>query len=1038
VLPVVLPVVPPSGNFSPMPVLTHPLPDISPADATGILATHWQLRGSVHPLPGERERNFHVYTADRGEFVLKVASPLEDPAVLDLQASALEHLAGQAPSAPIPRLVPATNGSRLVNHMIGGEAHMVRLLTWLPGRPLAEISPHSPHLLRAIGRALGSIARALSSFDHPAARRPLKWDLGAPDWIAEHVHRVVDDGRRARIERILADFTSVVRPALDATRSSVVHNDANDYNILAAVDPDGAAAPSGIIDFGDLLYSHPACDLAIAVAYAMIGKPDPLTAAANVVTGYHEAYPLNESEIALLFPLAQTRLAVSLVNSALQADAAPDNTYLQISADAAGRLLDQLDGTHARLAEYQFRNACGLAPCPSSVAVASWLVKNRNTFAPLLDPPPAEGDVHVHDFRVTSGSIGLLDDWRDQRRFSRVVEDELTRTGARVGIGRYDEVRAIYTTDLFRVEGNDGPEWRTVHLGIDVGASPGTAIHAPLDGTIHSFRDNNAPGDYGPTIVLEHAAIDSRPVFWTLYGHLSRTSLGGLTVGQVFRTGDELGRLGEVTENGGWWPHVHVQVICDLLGRAGDFQGVARPDERAVMLSVSPDPSPLLGLGESARAEPAPTAASLLQRRTNLIGPSLSVSYRRPLHIVRGVMQHLIDSDGRRYLDAVNNVAHVGHAHPDVVRAGQRQMAGLNTNTRYLHEAMLEYAERLTATLPDSLSVCYFVNSGSEANELAIRLARAWSGERDMVVVESGYHGNTTTLVDVSPYKFDGPGGAGAPSWVQVVPMPDTYRGTFRAEEPGAGVKYAQAVREAVGRILQAGRRPAAFLCEPILSCGGQIPLPDGYLAEAYRHVRAAGGVCIADEVQVGLGRVGAHWWAFEAHDVVPDIVTMGKPLGNGHPLGAVVTTPDVAARFANGMEYFNTFGGNPVSCVIGREVLEVMDREGLRARARSTGDYLMAGLRKLADRHALIGDVRGQGLFVGVELVTDRDERTPAGREASYVANRMRELGVLLSTDGPDHNVLKIKPPLCFDTSDADFLSRTMDRVLGESALRN
>jgi 4-aminobutyrate aminotransferase-like enzyme len=249
-------------------------------------------------------------------------------------------------------------------------------------------------------------------------------------------------------------------------------------------------------------------------------------------------------------------------------------------------------------------------------------------------------------------------------------------------------------------------------------------------------------------------------------------------------------------------------------------------------------------------------------------------------------------------------------------------------------------------------------------------------------------------------------------------------------------MKYAQSVREAVGAIRQAGRRPAAFLAESILSCGGQVLLPPGYLAEAYRHVRAAGGVCIADEVQVGLGRVGSHWWAFESQGVVPDIVTMGKPLGNGHPLGAVVTTPDIAARFANGMEYFNTFGGNPVSCVIGSAVMDVIEREELRQNARTTGDYLVRRLRELSSRHLLVGDARGAGLFVGVELVTDREQRTPAGPQAAYVANRMRDRGVLLSTDGPFNNVLKIKPPLCFTQSDADLLVDTMEAVLRETPL--
>ena len=1030
-----------------MPVLTHPLPDVSASDAERILSTHWQLRGTLRPLPGERERNFHVYTADGSEFVLKVASQLEDAAAIELQVMALQHIAEREPGVPVPRLVKAVDGSSIVKETIGGEPHSARLLTWLPGRPLAEVSPHSPSLLREIGETLGSVTRALTSFRHPAARRELKWDLAASGWIGDHVHRVVDPVRRDQVERILGDFTRAALPAVRETRSSIVHNDANDWNILIARGNDGASAtsgsidgvgaPSGLIDFGDLLQSHPACDLAIAIAYAMTGKPDPVSAAANVVAGYHQAFPLTEKEIALLFPLAKTRLAVSLVNSALQADTSPDNGYLQISADAVHKLLAQLDGIHERFVEYRLRDACGLAPCPTSVAVTQWLGKNAHTFAPLLDAASGANDVHVHDFSVTSGTIGSVDDWRDQRRFSKLVDDELAASHARVGIGRYDEVRAIYTTDLFRIDGNDGPEWRTVHIGIDVGAPVGTAIHAPLAGTVHSFRDNTAPGDYGPTIVLEHAATGDRPAFWTLYGHLNRPSLERIAVGQAVAAGDIIGWLGDVSENGGWWPHVHVQVMCDMFDNSGDFQGVARPLDRSVMLSVCPDPSPMLGLDASARAPRAPDASTLREQRTRSIGPSLSVSYRKPLHIVRGVMQYLIEADGRRYLDCVNNVAHVGHAHPDVVRAGQRQMAALNTNTRYLHEAMLEYAERLTATLPEPLKVCYFVNSGSEANELAIRMARAFSGERDMIVVDVGYHGNTTTLVDVSPYKFNGPGGAGAPDWVHVVPMPDTYRGAFRDDEPHAGMKYAQAVREAVGRIRKAGRRPAAFLAESILSCGGQVPLPDGYLAEAYRHVRAAGGVCIADEVQVGLGRVGSHWWGFEEHGVVPDIVTMGKPLGNGHPLGAVVTTRDVAARFTNGMEYFNTFGGNPVSCVIGLEVMAVIEREGLRQNALRTGHYLMGRLRELGGRHALIGDVRGSGLFNGIELVGDREKRTPAGREAAYVANRMRELGVLVSTDGPDHNVLKIKPPLCFSVSDADFLVQSLDRVLAESPLK-
>ncbi|HEX9564327.1 MAG TPA: aminotransferase class III-fold pyridoxal phosphate-dependent enzyme [Gemmatimonadaceae bacterium] len=1013
----------------------HPV--ISESAAAGALFEYWAVRGSVQPLPGERDQNLRVYTADAGEFILKAAHPGEDQAVLDLQDAALSHLARHPGAPPVPRPVRSVDGRSVVEATVDGKTLAMRLLTWLPGEPMAVTSPHTPYLLHDLGRSLGSLTDALSSFTHPRAQRDLKWDLAAAGWIADYLDRVGDPSRRALIGRLIERYTANIQPVLNAARRSVVHNDANDFNVLVAIGPDGVPSVSGIVDFGDMLQTPVVCDVAIAIAYSMMAKPDPLTAAVHVVAGYHSAFPLRADEVRLLLPLARTRLAVSVINAALQAEISPGNGYLQVSSAPAWELLERLEQVPDALAECRLREACGMEPSPAGVAVAGWLDARRAGFASLMPGWLGADAIHIHNFSVASDTIGGIDIWRDQARFSVHVERQIEEDGRRTGIGRYDEVRAIYTTDLFSVEGNDGPEWRTVHLGIDVGAPGGTAIHAPVGGIVHSVRDNDAPGDYGPTVVLEHPAQDDRPVFWTLFGHLSRESLTRLSPGAVVKAGDLLGWLGDREVNGGWWPHVHVQVLCDLFGRSGDFPGVARPAEREAMLALSPDPSPLLGLPAAARAPRSVSTNDLRRTRADRIGQSLSVSYRRPLHLVRGVLQHLIDSDGRRYLDAVNNVAHVGHSHPDVVQAGQRQMAVLNTNTRYLHEALVDYAERLSSTLPEPLRVCYFVNSGSEANELAIRMARAYTAERDLIVLQSGYHGNTTTLVDASSYKFDGPGGAGAPHWVITVPIPDTYRGPFRRDDLRAGLKYGQAVREAVGSLRQAGRRPAAFLCESILSCAGQVMLPHGYLAEAYRHVRASGGLCIADEVQVGLGRVGSHWWAFQAQGVVPDIVTMGKPLGNGHPLGAVVTTPDVAARFANGMEYFNTFGGNPVSCVIGRTVLDVIERENLRERARLTGGYLMQRLTELATQHVLVGDVRGAGLFIGVELVTGRDERTPAGWQAAYLANRMRELGVLMSTDGPHHNVLKIKPPLCFDERDADVLVDTMERVLRETTLK-
>ncbi|MEJ2746945.1 MAG: aminotransferase class III-fold pyridoxal phosphate-dependent enzyme, partial [Anaerolineae bacterium] len=352
--------------------------------------------------------------------------------------------------------------------------------------------------------------------------------------------------------------------------------------------------------------------------------------------------------------------------------------------------------------------------------------------------------------------------------------------------------------------------------------------------------------------------------------------------------------------------------------------------------------------------------ADILQKRQRHLGPSLSVSYQDPLKIVRGAGQFLYDEAGRPYLDCVNNVCHVGHSHPRVVQAAANQMTLLNTNTRYLHDNIIRYAERLTATLPDPLNVCFFVNSGSEANDLALRLARTYTGQRDTIVLDGAYHGNLTSLIEISPYKFDGPGGSGAPAHVHNVIMPDGFRGPHKGSGRKVGRDYAAHVQTAIERIQAQGQNVAAFIAESLLSCGGQIVLPDGYLHTAYQMVHDAGGVCIADEVQVGFGRVGSHFWGFQTQGVVPDIVTMGKPIGNGHPLAAVVTTAEIAQAFHNGMEYFNTFGGNPVSCAVGLAVLDVIEAEQLQQNALRAGEHLKSGLAALMARHPLIGDVRG------------------------------------------------------------------------------
>jgi len=405
-----------------------------------------------------------------------------------------------------------------------------------------------------------------------------------------------------------------------------------------------------------------------------------------------------------------------------------------------------------------------------------------------------------------------------------------------------------------------------------------------------------------------------------------------------------------------------------------------------------------------------------IKRRFVHIGRVLSVSYDQPIKMKRAAFQYMFDADGNTFLDAYNNIPHVGHQHPRVVEAGQKQMALLNTNTRYLYDQLAEYAEKLIAKFPDPLNKVFFVNSGSAASDLAVRMAQTYSGNQNVVVMEHGYHGHTRLGVDISHYKFSSGGGAGQKEYIFKAPIPDTYRGIYKDQD--AGKKYATELDDAIQK---SEKQIAAFIAEPIVGCGGQVPLAPGYLKEVYPVIRKEGGVCISDEVQTGFGRIGTHFWGFEAQGVVPDIVVLGKPMGNGHPIGAVVTSDEIANAFDNGMEFFSSFGGNPVSCEIGMAVLDVIEEEKLQQNAFETGNYFMNLLLDLQKEFPVIGNVRGSGLFLGVEFIKDIGTMEPNTELAQFLKNKIRENFILISTDGPFDSVIKMKPPLCFNKNNVE-----------------
>ena len=1004
---------------------------VAVAEAERIARELYGVETAATALPGEYDCNFHLQARDGRDFVLKCMHPARATAFIDMQCAALAHLLKHAAHLPLPRLQPTTKGDAYTPwNDAAGQERLVWMLSFLPGKTLTNTTPHSSELFYELGKFLGEMDSALGSFDHPAAHRELKWDSARANWICEHLERIDDPTRRALVKYFIDLYREQVESKQGQLRKGAIYGDANDHNVLiSAVWPQPRIA--GVIDFGDLHHGWVASEAAIAAAYAIFGKDEPLCASREIIRGFHGAYPLNESEIAAIFALIGMRLAVSVVNSAIRKAQKPGDEYVVVSEEGAWDSLARLAKIHPRFAHYAFRDACGLPPVPNAAKISSWLREEEKRGAKVIDADLRTAPITVFDLSVGSTMLGADPMNAEVRALTRTLFGKMEAAHVSIGVGRYDEARLLYNTPQYGAAAALTEERRTIHLGLDLFVEPGTAVCAPLDGTVHLLAENTAPLDYGPLVILRHATSDGEELF-TLCGHLTRETLRELKPGQAVTKGEIFARVGTSHENGGWPPHLHFQIILDLLDRGAEFPGVARASERAIWTSLSPDPNLLLGIPVEKIPAREESAQETVPRRRQLLGSNLSVSYRKPLKLVRGWRQYLYDETGRTFLDVYNNVPLVGHSHPRVVHAAQEQLALLNTNTRYLHENILRYAERLTALMPKPLEVCYVVNSGSEANELALRLARAHTRSEDVIVLEHAYHGHTNTLIDISPYKFDGPGGNGRKPWVHVAPLADDYRGLYRRGESQLGEKYARHAGAICDELQQRDKRPT-FIAETLPSVGGQIVFPPEYLAETYRHVRAVGGVCIADEVQVGFGRLGTHFWGFETQDVVPDIVVLGKPIGNAFPLAAVVTTREIAQSFSNGMEFFSTFGGNPVSCSVGLAVLDVVKDEALQENALSVGNYWISALSNLQQQFPLVGDVRGSGLFLGLDLVASRETREPAAQQASYIVNRLRENGILAGTDGPNHNVIKLRPPLIFSEADAALFCATLESILRE-----
>ena len=979
-------------------------------DWSGRIAARFNLTGGLDRLGGEYDLNYRGTDAD-GPVIVKAMRPDCDPAYVAMQISALRHAAAADSGLPLPKV----KGDPVEMADDAGASRIVWVQTALPGVPLGAAPPQSLDLLRDLGALAGRLSRALQGFNHPLLDRDQKWRLNDAGWIADHL-TVLPPARQALVAGVLAEF-SALHPRLEALPVQAIHNDLNDWNVMIR---QGVAAPSdvtGLIDFGDLARGPVICDLAILAAYAMLDREDPERALAALAAGYHSAFPLSAGELAMLWPLIRMRLAVSVVNSTLEAQG-NDDPYVTISQAPAWRLLEREGMDPVRILA-RLRLACGLPVSPDAPGILRWLDRRRGSFASVI-----EADVSAFPVGDLSVSGSLCPE--NPFALTPAEAERLGREDA-CWLGRHGEPRLIYTEPGF-TGATKSANRRTVHLGLDLFAPAGTALRAPLPGQVVLAGYEDGAQGYGGKVILRHDLPEG--TFFTLWGHLA-ADCAALQAGQNIAAGEVFARLGAPAENGGWAPHLHLQLGFE---DDPDWDGVADPDDTALQLARFPNPAALLNLPDAAVAfVPEPEEALLDHRRTHFAA-NLKLSYHEPVMFVRGWRHHLFDQWGRPWLDAYNNVPHVGHAHPRLRSVATDQLGRMNSNTRYLHRAQRDFADKLISKMPAGLEVCFFVNSGSEANELALRLARAASGGYDIVTPDHGYHGNTTGCIDISAYKFNKPGMRGKKPWLHLVDVADDYRGRFRAADPDCAAHYAAQVDDALADVAARGGRLAGFICETFPSVGGQIIPPKGYLTGVYARIRAAGGICIADEVQTGLGRLGEYYFAFEQQGVIPDIVVLGKPIGNGHPLAAVVTTAEIARRFAQGPEFFSTFGGSTLSCRIGREVLQIVDDEGLQQNAARMGARLLDGLGALQARHEAIGEVRGIGLFTGVDLVTDRKTRAPATHVADHAINRLRDLRILIGREGPADNILKIRPPLTIDAEGVDQICAALDRALTEA----
>ncbi|WP_053148744.1 aminotransferase [Pseudomonas sp. P97.38] len=967
----------------PLATLVHraslPSPQISAAQVSVLLRANYGLSGDLRPLGSQQDLNYRVDTG-HGRFVLKICHG--DYAVRELEAqhAALRRLADHG-AVKVPRVIAANNGQDLLTLDVEGQGVHVRLLEYIDGQPLTQFKHLEPGLVKGLGRLCAQIDQALATFDHAGLERTLQWDARHAHTLIEHLLPVIqDDAQRSLIADIAQQAERRLQPLKASLPVQAIHMDITDDNVVWQRDAQRQWQLQGVIDFGDLVRTWRITDLSVTCAALLHHADGDPFFILPAIQAYHAVNPLQREELLALWPLIVARAAVLVLSGEQQVAIDPGNQYSRDNLAHEWEIFRVAHSVPLDLMEAAILSAVGhnLAPIASE------------GFAPLL-PTLVGREFALIDLGVLSPHFEA-GNWEQPGIDQRLLSEAAAVHG--LAASRYGQYR------LSRTRPDSAVEPDTYPLHVELNVPQGSPLESPFAGVVHLGADG--------LLQLDGASLSLR-----LWGVTSPLHAGAALVkGQV---------LGEVSGP------LRVQ-LCRGAGLNPPL--FCTPSRAAAWQALCPSPAALLGLACDAEPEIDPEA--LLARRDASFARSQKHYYVDPPRIERGWRNHLIDMQGRSYLDMLNNVAVLGHGHPRMAAVAARQWSLLNTNSRFHYAAIAEFSERLLALAPSNMDRVFLVNSGTEANDLAIRLAWAYSGGRDMLSVLEAYHGWSVAADAVSTSIADNPQALSSrPDWVHPVTAPNTYRGEFRG--PDSAPDYVRSVEHNLAKIAESRRQLAGFICEPVYGNAGGIALPPGYLKRVYELVRERGGVCIADEVQVGYGRMGEFFWGFEEQGVVPDIITMAKGMGNGQPLGAVITRREIAEALEAEGYFFSSAGGSPVSCRIGMAVLDVMEEEDLWENARVVGGHFKARLEALIERYPLVGAVHGSGFYLGVELIRNRATLEPATEETTALCNRLRELGIFMQPTGDYLNILKIKPPMVTTRQSVDFFVDMLEKVLDE-----